>query len=163
MHAALAACQYRDVRAVRGRRLLLAAVVVVLGLGVAALVTWLAPELFGPFGSAATGSSVDATVYRMAACDDADPHDTVQFTVHGKPQRARLDGCGNAPGEHLQVVIPPRVDASTLVRLSAAGSGPLPGAYRRVGFGLLAASCIAGAGIVLVLRRHLPGHRPEPA
>lgn len=155
------------VKAVRGRWLLAGAFIAVIGLGLAALLFWLTPGLFGPFGGDANGTAVDATVSQTAACDDADPHDTVEFTVSGRHERARLDGCGNAKGQHLRVIVP-TTPGGALVQMSDASWGNLSAGYRGAGFGLFALSCVAGAGFGLLLSRRLPsrsltaGERAEP-
>ncbi|MGH3435273.1 MAG: hypothetical protein ACRDRN_02275 [Sciscionella sp.] len=142
------------------RRLLLAAIVVGAAIGVAALVYFVVPTLLGPHGGGDQAKAVDATVSATAACNAGDPYDTVTFTVNGVQRHARLNGCGNATGQHVLVAPPDQQSSNQLVQPAATAEGAAPPGYRRLGFGLLALAGIAGTGYGYLVLRGGPPRRP---
>lgn len=145
------ACQYRAVTP-SWRRSLPVVAAVVGALVAAALVYYLVPQAFGPFTATAPQQTITATVAHTVACDSAGAHDTVTFTVDGKQQQGRLNGCGNPEGDHIQVLLPDDPGPDATVQLAAAAT-PVPAGYRRAAFALLALAGVAGGGYCSLLRR----------
>lgn len=140
-------------RRISSRRVLLAAVVIAVGIGIGALVYYLAPDALGPYDSAGQQQTATATVTRKASCGASDPHDTVTFSHGGKQQQALLNGCGNTKGAQLRIVVPDTVDEHTVVALAAAKQGTIPAGYRRLGVALLVLGCVAGTSYAFLVRR----------
>lgn len=134
------------------RRLLLAAIVVAVGIGVGAVVYYLVPAALGPYDSGGAQQTTEATVTRKAACNAADPYDTVTFQAGGHRQQARLNGCGNGTGSQVRIVVPDNVGAETIVSLAVTEKGTLPDGYRRISVALLVLGCLGGAGYAFLLR-----------
>lgn len=135
------------------RRLPLAAIVVAVGIGVGALVYYLVPAVLGPYDSGGSQRTAQATVTRKAACNAADPYDTVTFRAGGKQQRARLNACGNGKGSQVRIVVPGNVGSETVVSMAVTEQGTLPDGYRRIGVALLVLGCLGGAGYAFLLRK----------
>lgn len=131
-------------------------------LGVIAIVGWLFwPEQRDGFQIA------DATVLSTAECGSAgtagaqDAKDTVRVQLpDGRAIEARLDGCGNQPGETLRVEVPaPLPPGRPVVRLAGTGVTEAAIGAQRVATVLLGAAALAGALLAWRLR---PAHRPRP-
>jgi hypothetical protein len=78
-------------------------VIGLVGIGAAALVLW--PTLGFPNTDAPSAVHIKATVVTSAQCGSGNAHDTVEFTVDGAKKQAPLDGCGQAKGTALAVVV----------------------------------------------------------
>lgn len=150
------------------RRVLFAAIVVAVGIGVGAVVYFLVPSALGPYDPATAGHVVEATVTHKAPCGTSDPHDTVSFTTGGAKQQAKLNACGHSKGATVRILAPDEVTKGTLVSLAVTEKGTIPVGYRRIGVALLVLGCVAGAGYSFLFRRGRksepaePGREPEP-
>ena len=91
-------------------------------------------------------------------CDPPGAMETVRFTLDGGTHEASFDGCGHGTDEEVDVLVGPGNDV-----VHAADAAVGQGRYgRRLGFLLLIASGIAGAGYFLLVRRG-PRGTPLPA
>lgn len=140
-------------RRISSRRVLLAAVVVAVGIGIGAAVYYLVPDVLGPHDTATGQQTTAATVTRKASCGATDPHDTISFSQDGSQQSALLNGCGNAKGSQVRIVVPENVDEQTVVAPAVTKKGTMPVGYRRLGVALLVLGCVAGAGYAFIVRR----------
>ncbi|GAA3439440.1 hypothetical protein [Kutzneria kofuensis] len=85
------------------RWVLILLVIGLVGIGAAVLVWW--PTLGFPNTDAPSAVHTKATVVTSAQCGSANAHDTVEVTVDGGKKQVPLDGCGQAKGTSLDVVI----------------------------------------------------------
>lgn len=118
-----------------------------LGVGLAALVLWVAPMLLAGTANAQAGNAVRASVTTTTPCDGPEPHDTVSYTAGGKQRTVRLDGCGAKAGEHMRIVLP--TDGQQYA--TPVGSEHGHAGSSRLAFALLAVAAIAG-GLIPGLR-----------
>ena len=125
--------------------------VVVLGLaGVLALIGW----LLWPNAGSENFRIAQATVLEQAQCGPPDARDAVRLDLNdGRTTVARLDGCGNHPGEVLTVEVPdPLPDGVVVVRLAGTGVPATAATAQRLAAVLAGGAGIAGA--VLAWRLH---------
>jgi len=78
-------------------------VIGLVGIGAAVLVWW--PTLGFPSTDSPSAVHTRATVVTSAQCGNANAHDTVEVTVDGAKKQVPLDGCGQAKGTSLDVVV----------------------------------------------------------
>ncbi|REH42053.1 hypothetical protein BCF44_111358 [Kutzneria buriramensis] len=83
--------------------MLILLVIGLVGIGAAVLVWW--PTLGFPNTDAPSAVHTKATVVTSAQCGGANAHDMVEVTVDGSKKQAPLDGCGQAKGTVLDVVV----------------------------------------------------------
>lgn len=122
-------------------------------------------SVLGLFGFATTadnaGTRVPATVSRPQPCSGATAYETVTVKRNGENLSVRLDGCGHAKGELIDIILPPGpVVESTIVQ--SAGSaigGATPG--EGLASVLLVGAGVAGAGYAFLVRRG-PRHKALP-
>lgn len=128
-------------------RLLPIAIAAVLGVGLAALVLWVAPTLLASATDTGGGDTVRASVTTTMPCDGPEPHDTVSYTRGGEEHTVRLDGCGAKTGEHMRIVLPS--DGRHYATPVSSEHGQAGSS--RMAFVLLAVAAIAG-GLIPGLR-----------
>jgi hypothetical protein len=133
---------------------------VVLSVALAVLVSALG--LFG-FGSAAgdTGTRVSARVTTEAPCNRPSTFEIVSFKLQGQDREARLDGCGHAKGEIVDVLLPPGPVVDSMVVQSAGTAVDTSGPGEGLRIVLLVVSGLAGAVYAFLVirgskRRPLP-------
>jgi len=78
-------------------------VIGLVGIGAAVLVWW--PTLGFPSTDSPSAVHAKATVVTSAQCGNANAHDTVEVTVDGAKKQVPLDGCGQAKGTALDVIV----------------------------------------------------------
>jgi hypothetical protein len=78
-------------------------VIGLVGIGAAVLVWW--PTLGFPNTDSPSAVHTRATVVTSAQCGSGTAHDTVEVTVDGAKKQVPLDGCGQAKGTALDVVV----------------------------------------------------------
>ncbi|MGH4025904.1 MAG: hypothetical protein ACRDRV_15110 [Pseudonocardiaceae bacterium] len=94
------------------------------------------------------------TVVQPADCGQPDAQDSLRVELlDGHAVQARLDGCGNLPGEVLAVEVPnPLPTGDVVVRLAGTGVPAAAATAQRVSAVLLAVAGIAGALLAWRLR-----------
>lgn len=94
------------------------------------------------------------TVVQSADCERPDAQDLLRVELlDGHTVQARLDGCGNLPGEVLAVEVPnPLPAGDVVVRLAGTGVTPSAATAQRVSAVLVAVAGIAGALLAWRLR-----------
>lgn len=111
----------------------------------------------------ATGGRVVATVLDPAPCTASTPGDLVDVQIKGVHTQARLDGCGHAKGERLQVDVPATTSTQNLVvhiyTPAAATAGGSTSS--RLNWVLFTLAAIAGGGYILLLRSRSLAGRPD--
>ncbi|HTI24352.1 MAG TPA: hypothetical protein VL652_25375 [Kutzneria sp.] len=85
------------------RWVLILLVIGLVGIGAAVLVWW--PTLGFPNTDSPSAVHTKATVVTSAECGSGNAHDTVEVTVDGAKKQVPLDGCGQAKGTSLDVVV----------------------------------------------------------
>ncbi|MFC0547507.1 hypothetical protein [Kutzneria chonburiensis] len=85
------------------RWVLILLVIGLVGIGAAVLVWW--PTLGFPNTDSPSAVHAKATVVTSAQCGSGNAHDTVEVTVDGAKKQVPLDGCGQAKGTALDVVV----------------------------------------------------------
>lgn len=131
----------------------------------------LVPVLFGVAvaivapGSAAGGRVAMATVLDSTPCTASTPGDLVDVQVNGGHVPARLDGCGHAKGERLQVEVPAGAPGRNLmVHIHASAVASADGsASSRLNWVLGTLAAISGGGYVLLLRSRSLASGPSTA
>ena len=123
-------------------------------IAVAVFALWLLAGLTGTRSSADASTSAQATVTTMASCASATPNDALTAQVAGKSLKLLLNGCGNAVGTELTVLVPSGARANTMVNPSTAAPGTASGLSHRVAFLLLVVAAAAGGGLGYLLHRH---------
>jgi hypothetical protein len=124
--------------------------VVVLGVLVAVVVS--ATGLFGT-SPEDQGTTVRAIVVTGVSCDRTGATETVRFTVEGRANQARFDGCGHAKNEPVEVTVPSgALPTSLVVHASAAAMGDEE-AGEGLGLLLIVVSGMAGAAYAFLVRR----------
>jgi hypothetical protein len=95
-----------------------------------------------------------ATVLQTAPCGPADAKDAVRVDLPDGPSTpARLDGCGNLPGEVLSVEVPdPLPPGPLVVRLAGTGVSAAETDVQRISAVLVIAAGLAGAGLAWRVR-----------
>jgi hypothetical protein len=118
--------------------------------------------LFG-FSSAAgdTGTRVSARVTNDSPCDRLATFEIVTFRLEGQEREARLDGCGHARGEIVDILLPPGPVVDSMVVQSAGSAVDTSGPGEGLRLVLLVASGLAGAVYAFLVwrgskRRRLP-------
>jgi hypothetical protein len=128
-------------------------VIGLVGIGAAVLVWW--PTLGFPNTDSPTAVHTKATVVTSAQCGGASAHDTVEFTVGGTKKQAPLDGCGQAKGSTLDVVV---TDQNGQLSAHATDAAQVGGNRDgRLTAVLLCLSAMAGALYAYLIR-----YRPVP-
>jgi hypothetical protein len=128
-----------------------------LGILLLSIVLTVIVGLLGLFGFATTaddaGTKVSATVATAQPCSGATAYETVTFKRNGENLRAKLDGCGHAKGEPVDIILPPGPVVESMVVQSAgtAIGGGTPG--RGLASVLLVGAGLAGAGYAFLVRR----------
>jgi hypothetical protein len=128
-------------------------VIGLVGIGAAVLVWW--PTLGFPNTDAPSAVHTKATVVTSAQCGGANAHDTVEVTVDGSKKQAPLDGCGQAKGTVLDVVL--TTDNGQLSAHAADAAQVGGGRDGRLTALLLCLSAAAGALYAYLIR-----YRPAP-
>jgi hypothetical protein len=125
---------------------------VVLSVALAVVVSALG--LFG-FGSAAgdTGTRVSARVTTDSPCNRPTTFEIVSFRFEGEDREARLDGCGHARGEIVDILLPPGPVVDSMVVQSAGSEVDSSGPGKGLRLVLLVASGLAGAVYAFLVRR----------
>lgn len=110
--------------------------------------------LFG-FGSAAgdTGTRVAARVTNDSPCNAASTFEVVTFKLEGRDRQARLDGCGHARGELVDILLPPGPVVDSMVVQSAGSAVDTSGPGEGLRLMLLVISGLAGAVYAFLVRR----------
>lgn len=117
-----------------------------MGVGVALAVWWPGS------GGATRARSVSATVVSASSCQGPNAYDTVELTIDGQQERARLDGCGHREGDVITVDVPRSTGGDLLVQPS--GATPVgSGIAGRLSALLVSIAALAGAGYAHLLRR----------
>lgn len=95
-----------------------------------------------------------ATVLTTAQCGGPEARDSVRVELpDGRELPARLDGCGNLPGEVLSVEVPdPPPPGTPVVRLAGTGVPTTATPAQRISTVLVAAAGMAGAVLAWRLR-----------
>jgi hypothetical protein len=127
-------------------------VIGLVGIGAAVLVWW--PSLGFPNTSAPSAAHTRATVVASGQCPDG--HDTVRVTVDGQRKQAQLNGCGQAKGSVLDVVV---TDSGGQLTAQSADATQV-GGNRDVRLTALLLCLSAGAG---ALYAYLIRRKPRPA
>ncbi|MEV6609268.1 hypothetical protein [Kutzneria sp. NPDC051319] len=135
------------------RWVLILLVIGLVGIGAAVLVWW--PTLGFPDTEAPSAVHTKATVVTSAQCGSGNAHDTVEFTVDGARKQAPLDGCGQAKGTALDVVV--TTDNGQLSAHAADASQVAGNRDGRLTAVLLCLSAVAGALYAYLIR-----YRPAP-
>ena len=135
------------------RWVLILLVIGLVGIGAAVLVLW--PTLGFPNTDAPSAVHTKATVVTSAQCGGANAHDTVEVTVDGAKKQAPLDGCGQAKGTVLDVVV---TDENGQLSAHPADASQVGGNRDgRLTAVLLCLSAVAGALYAYLIR-----YRPVP-
>lgn len=135
------------------RWVLILLVIGLVGIGAAVLVWW--PTLGFPNTDAPSAVHTKATVVTSAQCSGANAHDTVEVTVDGAKKRVPLDGCGQAKGTSLDVVV---TDDNGQLSAHASDAAQVGGNRDgRLTAVLLCLSAVAGALYAYLIR-----YRPAP-
>ena len=133
--------------------MLILLVIGLVGIGAAVLVWW--PTLGFPNPDAPSAVHTRATVVTSAQCGGANAHDTVEGTVDGAKKQAPLDGCGQAKGTVLDVVV---TDQNGQLSAHPADASQVGGNRDgRLTAVLLCLSAVAGALYAYLIR-----YRPVP-
>jgi hypothetical protein len=128
-------------------------VIGLVGIGAAVLVWW--PTLGFPNTDAPSAVHTKATVVTSAQCSGANAHDTVEVTVNGAKKQVPLDGCGQAKGTSLDVVV---TDDNGQLSAHASDAAQIGGNRDgRLTAVLLCLSAVAGALYAYLIR-----YRPVP-
>lgn len=135
-------------------------VVGLVGIGAAVLVWW--PTLGFPSTADSTAPRTKATVVVSAQCNSPDAHDTVEVAVDGQRMQAPLNGCGQAKGTLLDVVVT-RGDNGQLTVQSVDAAQVGGNRNGRLTAMLMCLSAMAGALYAFLIRRRpaAPGTEPE--
>lgn len=133
--------------------MLILLVIGLVGIGAAVLVWW--PTLGFPNTDSPSAVHTKATVVTSAECGSGNAHDTVEFTVDGAKKQAPLDGCGQAKGTALDVVV--TTDNGQLSAHAADASQVAGNRDGRLTAVLLCLSAVAGALYAYLIR-----YRPVP-
>jgi hypothetical protein len=130
--------------------MVLVGVVVLAVAGVLALIGW----LLWPNAGDENFRIAQGTVLQQAQCGPPDARDVVRLDQNdGRTTVARLDGCGNRPGEVLTVEVPdPLPGGDVVVRLAGTGVPATAATGQRLAAVLAGSAGIAGA--VLAWRLH---------
>lgn len=123
-----------------------------LSIAVAAVV-----NTFGVFGftrpAENTGTRVSARVSTGTPCTLPNTFEIVTFEHEGDDREVRLDGCGHAEGEPIDIVLPPGPVVNSMVVRSAGVAVVDRAPGEGVALVLLVASGMAGAGYAFLVRR----------
>lgn len=109
----------------------------------------------GLFGSSPEdqGTKVRATVVTGVPCDRPGATETVRFTVSGRAQQARYDGCGHTKDERVEVTVPTGPLPSDLVVHAADAAKGDREDGEGLGLLLIVVSGVAGACYAFLVRR----------
>jgi hypothetical protein len=128
-----------------------------LGILLLAIALTVIVSVLGLFGFATTaenaGTKVSATVSTPQPCNSASAYETVTFKRDGENRSAKLDGCGHAKGEPVDIILPPGPVVESMIVQSAgtAVGGSTPG--QGLASVLLVGAGMAGAGFAFLVRR----------
>ena len=135
------------------RWVLILLVIGLVGIGAAVLVWW--PTLGFPNTDSPSAVHTRATVVTSAECGSGNAHDTVEVTIDGVKKQAPLDGCGQAKGTALDVVV---TDENGQLSAHPADAAQVGGNRDgRLTALLLCLSAVAGALYAYLIR-----YRPAP-
>jgi hypothetical protein len=124
---------------------------VLLSVAIAAIVG--AAGLAGFSGSDEAGTRVAARVSTSSPCNRPNAFEIVTFRFEGENRQARLDGCGHAKGEPVDITLPPGPFVESMVVQSAGTATTDTSRGAGLGLVLLVASGLAGAGYAFLVRR----------
>ncbi|GAA2811274.1 hypothetical protein GCM10010470_53290 [Saccharopolyspora taberi] len=117
-----------------------------------ALTSWPQSQRVASF-SAVQLRPATATVVRSDPCGAGTRGDLVEVRVGNQTRQARLDGCGHAPGQQLDVRIPVDPGADFVVRPGApTGGGSSDDLVDRLSWVLVTIAGLAGGGYGMLLR-----------
>jgi hypothetical protein len=104
-------------------------------------------------GSDESGTRVAARVSTSSPCNRPNAFEIVTFRYEGENVQARLDGCGHAKGEPVDVTLPPGPFVESMVVQTAGTATADTSRGEGLGLVMLVASGLAGAGYAFLVRR----------